>query len=120
MNRTLGSAARRPLPWLSLMLALCPTIALSADVEPTFTRTIDAVYGRKFGTALTLDVFKPKKDANGLGLIWVVSGGWFSSARRDQPRAREGQAVSRPRLHGVSPSSTAASRSSPSPKWSPI
>jgi hypothetical protein len=28
---------------------------------------------------LTLDVFAPKQNANGIGLIWVVSSGWFSS-----------------------------------------
>jgi acetyl esterase/lipase len=47
--------------------------------EPPPSRQQDVIYGRKFGTALTLDVFRPTKDANGLGLIFVVSGGWFSS-----------------------------------------
>ena len=37
------------------------------------------IYGRKFGTALTMDVFTPKKDAKGIGVIIVVSGGFFSS-----------------------------------------
>jgi acetyl esterase/lipase len=49
-----------------------------ADPSP-FTRTEDVIYGRKAGTALTLDVLTPKKDANGAAVIWVVSGGWFSS-----------------------------------------
>src|SRR4051812_24451681 len=74
MNRDLRPAALG----LALSLVLLPTIGWSAD-EPTFTRKADVVYGRKFGTALTLDIFTPKKDANGLGIIWVVSGGWFSS-----------------------------------------
>jgi acetyl esterase/lipase len=43
-----------------------------------FTRTEDVIYGRKFGTALTLDVFQPRP-ANGVGIILMVSGGWFSS-----------------------------------------
>ena len=47
--------------------------------KPEFTRTEDVVYGRKFGTALTMDVFTPRKEANGLGVVFVVSGGWFSS-----------------------------------------
>src|SRR6266478_5402430 len=42
------------------------------------TRTADVIYGRKFGTALTLDVFTPKKDANGAAIVLVVSGGWVS------------------------------------------
>ena len=37
------------------------------------------VYGRKFGMALTMDVFTPKANANGAAVVWVVSGGWFSS-----------------------------------------
>jgi acetyl esterase/lipase len=50
----------------------------AADKEP-YTRQQDVVYGRKDGMALTLDVFTPKKDANGAAIVWVVSGGWFSS-----------------------------------------
>ena len=62
---------------------LCLAAAFSpssgrADDKPAFTRTEDVVYGRKFGTALTMDVFAPKDGANGLGVILVVSGGWFS------------------------------------------
>jgi acetyl esterase/lipase len=49
-----------------------------ADDAPTLKRTQDVIYGRKFGTALTLDVFRPAK-ANGKGIIFIVSGGWFSS-----------------------------------------
>ncbi|WP_422924884.1 prolyl oligopeptidase family serine peptidase [Singulisphaera sp. PoT] len=47
--------------------------------ERIFTRIHDVIYGRKFGTALTLDVFTPKAGTNGLAIIWVVSGGWFSA-----------------------------------------
>jgi acetyl esterase/lipase len=46
--------------------------------EPNFTRQEDVIYGRKFGTALTLDVFTPKKDANGAAIIFAVSGGFIS------------------------------------------
>jgi acetyl esterase/lipase len=52
--------------------------ARAAD-EPDYTRREDVIYGRKFGTALTLDVFTPKKHANGAAVIFVVSGGWFSN-----------------------------------------
>ena len=37
------------------------------------------IYGRKFGMALTMDVFTPKENANGAAVIWTVSGGWFST-----------------------------------------
>lgn len=54
--------------------------ALAAD-GPTYTHLEDVIYHRKHGTALTLDVFTPKKDANGAGVIFVVSGGWNSHHR---------------------------------------
>ena len=43
------------------------------------------IYGRKYGTALTMDVFTPAKDAKGIGVIMVVSGGFFSSHEAINP-----------------------------------
>lgn len=45
---------------------------------PPSKRTPDVVYGKKSGTALTFDVFRPTEKANGLGVVAVMSGGWFS------------------------------------------
>src|SRR5262245_35161037 len=59
-------------------------VLLAAD-DPAFTRKEDVVYGRKFGVALTMDVFTPKEYANGAGLIFVVSGGWFSAHEAIRP-----------------------------------
>lgn len=42
------------------------------------TRIRDVIYGKKVGMALTMDVFKPTSNANGAGIIFVVSGGWVS------------------------------------------
>ena len=47
--------------------------------DSPFKRQEDIIYGRKFGMALTMDVFTPSKDAKGVGVIMVVSGGFFSS-----------------------------------------
>jgi acetyl esterase/lipase len=63
---------------VAVMLATCATASRAAD-EPAFTRREDVIYGRKFGVALTMDVFAPKEKPNGLGVILVVSGGWFSA-----------------------------------------
>src|SRR3954467_2755205 len=61
----------------SLLLAL--TVAtLARGGTPEYTRTEDVIYGRKFGTALTMDVFRPKEKANGAAIVWVVSGGGVS------------------------------------------
>ena len=63
-----------------LMVAAHPLFAPAREV-PSFTRQEDVIYARKHGTALTMDVFTPKKNANGAAAILVVSGGW-SSARK--------------------------------------
>ena len=67
-----------------LCIVLClAVIAVSASrafaADETFTRSEDVIYGRKFGTALTLDVFTPQENANGAAIVLVVSGGWYSS-----------------------------------------
>jgi acetyl esterase/lipase len=49
------------------------------DDQPAVDRKVDVVYGRKFGTALTMDVFTPKANTNGAAVVFVVSGGWFSA-----------------------------------------
>jgi acetyl esterase/lipase len=64
---------------LILLGLLCARAALSATAPAAaFTRTEDVVYGRKFGTALTLDVFRPEKP-NGGAILFMVSGGWVSN-----------------------------------------
>ncbi len=62
-------------------------VALSgawAQTDANFKRTEDVIYGRKFGTALTLDIFQPSKP-NGLAIISLVSGGWFSAHEAISP-----------------------------------
>jgi len=63
-------------PALMLSFVLLGSIAFAEDAN--FTRNEDVIYGRKFGLAMTLDVIKPKENANGLGIIYCVSGGWYS------------------------------------------
>jgi acetyl esterase/lipase len=60
---------------LLTLMATQNALAQSADV----TRTQDVIYGRKHGVALTMDVLSPKEKANGRGIIWCVSGGWYSN-----------------------------------------
>jgi acetyl esterase/lipase len=55
------------------------TSASRGDETPGFDRKEDVIYGRKFGTALTLDVFTPRGKPNGAGLVMLVSGGWGSN-----------------------------------------
>lgn len=62
------------------LLASCAT----AQDAPTVTRKDDVIYGRKFGMALTMDIFTPAKQ-NGAGVIFCVSGGWFSAKTSVNP-----------------------------------
>jgi acetyl esterase/lipase len=50
----------------------------AAKADAAYARQEDVIYGRKYGTALTMDVFTPKKGANGAAVVFAVSGGWFS------------------------------------------
>src|SRR5258707_1390139 len=60
-----------------LGLIVAPAFAQSPTLVG-YQRSEDVVYGRKFGTALTLDVFEPEKK-NGCAILFMVSGGFFSS-----------------------------------------
>jgi acetyl esterase/lipase len=60
------------------LVCLALTAALpDALASQAFQRT-EVIYGRKFGTALTLDVFRPEQP-NNCSLLFMVSGGFFSS-----------------------------------------
>jgi acetyl esterase/lipase len=74
-------APRTPAAIVALLLLSClvPRPARAAADDAPFTRQQDVVYGRKFGVALTMDVFTPRANANGAAAVFVVSGGWFSS-----------------------------------------
>ncbi len=61
-----------------LFLGFLTLLLLSQTGFAEVKRTEDVIYRRKFGTALTMDIFQPEK-TNGYGIIFVVSGGWFSA-----------------------------------------
>ena len=68
------------------VLLLLPTISFAADESVEITP--DVVYGHKDGLAMTFDVFTPKQNANGAGVLFMVSGGWYSvwqPAERSRP-----------------------------------
>jgi len=69
------------------ILVLFASLASAAGATQ-FTRTEDVIYGRKFGTALTLDVFKPET-ANGAAVLYLMSGGWASNYGTPNARSFE-------------------------------
>ncbi|HTU90311.1 MAG TPA: alpha/beta hydrolase, partial [Gemmataceae bacterium] len=54
-------------------------VAAEFDDPHPYTRRRDVIYGRRSGTALTMDVFTPKKDAKGVAIVYPVSAGWVSN-----------------------------------------
>jgi acetyl esterase/lipase len=62
---------------LGVLFAL-PIFGQSQAGPAGVRRTPDVIYGRKAGMNLALDVFEPSKK-NGAAVIFLVSGGWFSS-----------------------------------------
>jgi acetyl esterase/lipase len=63
--------------WLMAAALLASQNLFAAD-GTSVVRTEDVIYGRKFGMALTLDVFQPAHP-NRCGLLFLVNGGWLSS-----------------------------------------
>ncbi len=59
--------------------------------QPAYSHQKDVIYGRKFGTALTLDVFTPETNSNGTAIIFVVSAGWRSDSGYVFVKARPGK-----------------------------
>jgi len=60
--------------------------AAAAQDDPAPTRQSDVIYGRKHGVALTMDIFRPRKGADGSAIVFVVSSGWHSGKRMVRPR----------------------------------
>jgi acetyl esterase/lipase len=70
------------------LLAAVLALSLAAPAlgqEAGYTRTEDVIYGRKFGVAMTMDVFSPKGPRNGAGVVFCVSGGWVSAKESIRP-----------------------------------
>jgi acetyl esterase/lipase len=73
---------------INRLLLFCFVLPFWASADQTnnnFTRTEDVIYGRKSGTALTLDVFTPAV-TNGAGILWLVSSGYGSAHEAINPK----------------------------------
>lgn len=68
-----------------LLLSVCFTTLAAAQAKLDILP--DVVYGHKDGMALTMDVIKPKTNANGAAVVFMVSGGWVSNYTPPQQMA---------------------------------
>jgi acetyl esterase/lipase len=75
------------------ILILIPMLMASlqgfaAAQELPYTQHENIVYAETDGIGLLMDVFTPKKDANGLGIVDVISGAWHSDRGKINDHAR--------------------------------
>lgn len=70
------SSVRLTTALASVIIVSCLSSAARGERNVKFDR--DVVYGHKVGMALTYDVVRPQENANGKGILFMVSGGWFS------------------------------------------
>ncbi len=68
-----------------IALVAAPTAVAQDASSLPYDQKIDVVYGEVHGTGLLMDVFTPKAKPNGLAIIDVVSGAWYS----DRGKIRE-------------------------------
>src|SRR5262245_32608287 len=75
-------------PPISLCLAMLTTAAVAQDSP--YTQRENVVYGEVHGIGLLMDVFTPTSKANGLAIVDVISGSWYSDRGkiRDHTRAQ--------------------------------
>jgi acetyl esterase/lipase len=67
---------------LLLTLVAAPAIRAQDSSSLPYDQKMDVVYGEVHGTGLLMDVFTSKGKANGLGIIDVVSGAYYSDRRK--------------------------------------
>jgi len=80
---------KRLLPAMLVVTGLFLAPVFAQEEKKTLVKHHEEViYGHKFGMALTFDYLQPQ-DPNGLGVLYMMSGGWFSNrAPLLEPEAR--------------------------------
>ena len=69
-----------------ILLVNCLLVAVTSSADVTIKS--DVVYGHKDGMALVYDVLMPDS-ANGAAILFMMSGGWYSSWAPPETRARQ-------------------------------
>lgn len=79
--------------WMLLGVAVAGKAADAPKITDKVDITADVVYGHKDGLAMTFDVIKPKQNANRAGVLFMVSGGWYSRWAPPEASARQFQSL---------------------------
>ena len=73
---------RAQLPSAFAAASLLIATAACADNEAPYEQRKDVVYAEVHGTGLLMDIFTPKGKSNGLAIVDVVSGAWYSDRNK--------------------------------------
>jgi acetyl esterase/lipase len=74
-----------------LIVTLCGFVLTAANAvvaEDSFTQRKNIVYGEVHGVALVMDIFVPKGEKNGHGIVDVASGAWSSDRGKIEDHRR--------------------------------
>jgi acetyl esterase/lipase len=76
--------------FIAAIVVIGSCIRSFASEEPPYVQHVNLVYDEVHGIGLLMDVFTPKGDGNGLGMVDVISGAWHSDRgkTRDHQRAQ--------------------------------
>ena len=72
----------------SILLVFAASLVLSAVSAHAQNRQKNIVYAEVHGVGLVMDVFMPSGDRNGLAVVDVISGAWFSGRDKLRDHAR--------------------------------
>jgi acetyl esterase/lipase len=62
-----------------LLLSCCFLFTVAAQTSVSTVKESEIIYGRKDGMALTMVKHAPNGQSNHRGIVWIVSGSWYSS-----------------------------------------
>jgi dipeptidyl aminopeptidase/acylaminoacyl peptidase len=65
-------------PWFAVVATLSVFSASHADDGLPYKQQKDVVYAEAHGTGLLMDIFTPTGKPNGLGIVDIASGSWYS------------------------------------------
>ena len=88
MNGKTAMPTYRTLILLSALVSSSLLLEAAGAQESSFVQHENIVYGEADGVGLLMDVFTPIGKSNGLGVVDVISGAWYSDRNKIRDHAR--------------------------------
>lgn len=81
VRRTTGTAA-------VVVVAVVAMVGAARGADEPYVQQMNVVFGEEHGVGLVMDVFKPKEKPNGLGVVDVTSGAYYSDRGKIEDHRR--------------------------------